>query len=162
LGYSNHHKGYKCLYVFDENLFPFATLLPIAGAQYSSDILLPKSPSSWENTDLPMNNNPAVSCLPNPVLWTNQILQQKKIQAHLLFRLGALNGRQIRSLNVLQVSRRQVLLSRRIPHLRWAPVLALLNKLPQHDHVLLPRCQLSPGRFLHQLKILLHQIRSLH
>jgi hypothetical protein len=43
LGYSNHHKGYKCLdvsighvyisldVVFDENLFPFATYHPIAG-----------------------------------------------------------------------------------------------------------------------------------
>jgi hypothetical protein len=91
LGYSNHHKGYKCLdvstghvyisldVVFDENLFPFATYHPIAGTRYTSDILLLQSSSSWESTDLPMNNSPAVSCLPNPVLWTNQILQLKTI-----------------------------------------------------------------------------------
>lgn len=47
IGYSNHHKGYKCLniptcqiyisrdVVFDETIFPFATLNPTASARYT-------------------------------------------------------------------------------------------------------------------------------
>jgi hypothetical protein len=57
IGYNNLHKGYKCLdtpttriyiswdVVFDETIFPFATLNPTAGARYTSEVLLiPKSP----------------------------------------------------------------------------------------------------------------------
>jgi hypothetical protein len=52
LGYSNMHKGFKCLdvstgqtyifrdVVFDENIFPFAKLHPNAGAQLRYEILL--------------------------------------------------------------------------------------------------------------------------
>jgi hypothetical protein len=52
LGYSNLHKGFKCLdvskgriyisrdVIFDENVFPFATLSPNAGVRYHSDVLL--------------------------------------------------------------------------------------------------------------------------
>lgn len=53
LGYSNLHKGFKCLdvnegrvyishgVVFDETIFPFASLHPNAGARLRSEILLP-------------------------------------------------------------------------------------------------------------------------
>jgi hypothetical protein len=51
LGYSNLHKGYKCLdvangrvyisrdVVFDEYVFPFSELNPNAGAQLKSDVM---------------------------------------------------------------------------------------------------------------------------
>ena len=52
LGYSNQHKGFKCLdpregrvyisrdVIFDENVFPFASLHPNAGARLRAEILL--------------------------------------------------------------------------------------------------------------------------
>jgi hypothetical protein len=52
LGYSNLHKGYKCLnvasgrvyiswdVVFDETIFPFSKLNPNSGAQLKSDVML--------------------------------------------------------------------------------------------------------------------------
>jgi len=52
LGYSNLHKGFKCLdakegrvyisrdVVFDETIFPFASMHPNAGARLRSEILL--------------------------------------------------------------------------------------------------------------------------
>jgi hypothetical protein len=52
LGYSDLHKGYKCLdivtgqiyisrdVIFDEGIFPFAALHPTAGARYTAYILL--------------------------------------------------------------------------------------------------------------------------
>lgn len=52
LGYSNLHKGFKCLdiptgrvyisrdVVFDENIFPFSKLHPNAGARLRSELLL--------------------------------------------------------------------------------------------------------------------------
>jgi hypothetical protein len=52
LGYSSHHKGFKCLepntgrvyisrdVIFDESVFPFANLHPNAGARLSKEILL--------------------------------------------------------------------------------------------------------------------------
>jgi hypothetical protein len=51
LGYSNLHKGYKCLdistgrvyisrdVIFDDNVFSFADLHPNAGSKYTSDVL---------------------------------------------------------------------------------------------------------------------------
>jgi hypothetical protein len=55
LGYSNMHKGFKCLdiskgriyisrdVIFDESIFPFASMHPNAGARYHSDVLLNQS-----------------------------------------------------------------------------------------------------------------------
>jgi hypothetical protein len=52
LGYSNQHKGYKCLepssgrvyishdVIFDETVFPFSTLHPNVGAHLKAEILL--------------------------------------------------------------------------------------------------------------------------
>uniref|UniRef100_A0A8R7Q7D9 Integrase catalytic domain-containing protein n=1 Tax=Triticum urartu TaxID=4572 RepID=A0A8R7Q7D9_TRIUA len=62
LGYSNLHKGFKCLdistgrvyisrdVVFDENVFPFSTLHPNAGARLRAEILL-LSPDLLNPTD---------------------------------------------------------------------------------------------------------------
>lgn len=59
LGYSNQHKGFKCLdvatcriyisrdVVFDENVFPFAQLHPNAGALLSSEISLLPDSLTW-------------------------------------------------------------------------------------------------------------------
>jgi hypothetical protein len=63
LGYNNMHKGFKCLdiskgcvyisrdVIFDESMFPFATLHPNAGVRYTFDVLL-TSPRNDENVNL--------------------------------------------------------------------------------------------------------------
>ena len=75
LGYSNHHKGFKCLepstgrvyvsrdVVFDENVFPFAKLHPNAGAQLRADLtLLPDLfPSSNSSLGEAQMHDPCVS-----------------------------------------------------------------------------------------------------
>jgi hypothetical protein len=80
LGYSNLHKGFKCLdpstgrgyvsrdVILDENIFPFSKLQPNVGARLRSEILLlPSSlnplPNGVNNCDLPLANSP--NC-PNP------------------------------------------------------------------------------------------------
>ena len=67
LGYSNLHKGYKCLdistgrvyisrdVVFDESIFPFSNLHPNAGSRLKSEILL--LPPSLLNSFGDMNNS---------------------------------------------------------------------------------------------------------
>jgi hypothetical protein len=81
LGYSTHHKGYKCLdistgrvyisrdVVFDETVFPFFTLHPNAGTHLCSEIsLLPPSlidpaliqDSTVDVTNLPKSTNPSM------------------------------------------------------------------------------------------------------
>jgi hypothetical protein len=86
LGYSNLHKGYKCLdistgriyisrdVVFDENIFPFAALNPTAGARYTSEVLLLPDSSSSGIIDsnvaydpLVIRSNP-LNMLPNTLL----------------------------------------------------------------------------------------------
>jgi hypothetical protein len=69
LGYSNLHKGYKCLdislgrvyishdIIFDESVFPFAELKPNAGRRYTSEVLLLPMPSSNSgSSDFSMDN----------------------------------------------------------------------------------------------------------
>jgi hypothetical protein len=81
LGYSTHHKGYKCLnistgrvyisrdVVFDKTIFPFSMLHPNAGARPRSEIsLLPPSlvdptpiqGSAVDVTNLPKSTNPSM------------------------------------------------------------------------------------------------------
>jgi hypothetical protein len=81
LGYSTHHKGYKCLdistgrvyisrdVVFDETVFPFSTLHPNVDARLRSEIsLLPPSLvdpalircSTVHVTNLPKYTNPSM------------------------------------------------------------------------------------------------------
>jgi hypothetical protein len=88
LGYSNLHKGYKCLdissgriyisrdVIFDENISPFAHLQPTAGKRYTYEVLLLPTPTSSSGvTDDHVINNPPV-CSLNPLhLITNQYLQ---------------------------------------------------------------------------------------
>jgi hypothetical protein len=87
LGCSNLHKGYKCLdtptghvyisrdIIFDEDVFPFAQLSSTVGAKYSSEVLLlPGQSSTWASTEAPLDNSPVISCLPNPLVVTNQLL----------------------------------------------------------------------------------------
>jgi hypothetical protein len=81
LGYSTHHKGYKCFnistgrvyisrdVVFDETIFPFSMLHPNADARLRSEIsLLPPSlvdpaliqGSTVDVTNLPKSTNPSM------------------------------------------------------------------------------------------------------
>jgi hypothetical protein len=77
------HKRFKCLdpstgriyisrdVIFDESVFPFASLNPNAGARYHSDILLiPSRDNDFTN----MTNVPTLSSL--PVLGTSVQVQQ--------------------------------------------------------------------------------------
>jgi hypothetical protein len=90
-GYSNLHKGYKCLdistgrvyishdVIFDEAIFPFAELHPNAGARYVSDVLLLTDQRA--NSEPHMNNvlpNPNLSA---PILLPNLAAQSQIIQA---------------------------------------------------------------------------------
>ena len=64
LGYSNMHKGFKCLdiskgriyisrdVIFDESVFPFASLHSTAGARYHSDVLLIPGDNAITNMDI--------------------------------------------------------------------------------------------------------------
>jgi hypothetical protein len=77
LGYSNMHKGFKCLdistgrlyisrdVVFDEKTFPFAALHSTAGASYSSDVLLLPDASIGNNLSINVDESPA--CFPLPI-----------------------------------------------------------------------------------------------
>jgi hypothetical protein len=67
------HKGFKCLdvssgrihisrdVVFDESIFPFASLHSNVGAHYTFDVLLT---SRRNNDDTNLTNDPAMSLLP--------------------------------------------------------------------------------------------------
>jgi hypothetical protein len=69
------HKGFKCLnpstdriyisrdIIFDESVFPFASLNPNAGARYHSDVLLLPSTPSGNNDLTNMANAPTLSSL---------------------------------------------------------------------------------------------------
>jgi hypothetical protein len=83
-------KGYKCLdiptghvyisrdVIFDEGVFPFAHLNSTAGARYSSSVLLlPNDFPIRASTEAPMENSPVISCLLNPMFFTNQLLPQR-------------------------------------------------------------------------------------
>jgi hypothetical protein len=61
--------------IFDEDVFPFAQLSSTVGAKYSSEVLLlPGQSSTWASTEAPLDNSPVISCLPNPLFVTNQLL----------------------------------------------------------------------------------------
>jgi hypothetical protein len=78
LGYSNTHKGFKYLdistgriyishdVIFDESVFPFASLNSNAEARYTSDVLLIPSSTAWDNIFTNESNDPTVSVLPFP------------------------------------------------------------------------------------------------
>lgn len=84
LGYSNLHKGFKCLepatgrvyisrdVVFDENIFPFASLHENAGARLHSEILL--LPPSLRNSSL--RTESVVDRVPN---FTNDVLEVQNV-----------------------------------------------------------------------------------
>jgi hypothetical protein len=79
LGYSNIHKGFKCLdvaegrvyisrdVVFDETIFPFHKLNPNAGAHLRAEILLPPSTSQGHATGDEFTDDPMTDMLINPV-----------------------------------------------------------------------------------------------
>jgi hypothetical protein len=78
LGYSNMHKGFKCLdiptdhiyishdVIFDESVFPFASLNSHTGARYTSDVLLVPSFTPGDNIFTNEANDPTISILPCP------------------------------------------------------------------------------------------------
>jgi len=81
LGYSHMHKGFKCLdptegrvyisrdVVFDEHVFPFASLNPNAGARLRAEIAL--LPSSLLPTDATFGNVILHDQMPSPPVSTN-------------------------------------------------------------------------------------------
>jgi hypothetical protein len=78
LGYSNMHKGFKCLdissgriyisrdVVFDEKVFPFAALPHNAGVRYTADVLLLPSQSCGDDKITDNANHSTVSVLHVP------------------------------------------------------------------------------------------------
>ena len=93
LGYSSHHKGVKCLdvstgrvyvsrdVVFDENVFPFASLHPNAGALLRKEILLPKHLTPYhegENTTDHLTNKITSLRAPSNVQATGENLEEKR------------------------------------------------------------------------------------
>jgi hypothetical protein len=84
LGYSNLHKGFKCLNVaegrvyisrdviFDETVFPFHKLNPNAGARLRADILLLPSTSQGHATGDEFTDDPMTDMLIDPVA-TNHV-----------------------------------------------------------------------------------------
>jgi hypothetical protein len=72
------HKGFKCLdistgriyisldVIFDESVFPFASLNSNAGACYTSDVLLIPSSTPGDNIFTNESNDPIISVLPFP------------------------------------------------------------------------------------------------
>jgi hypothetical protein len=70
------YKGFKCLdvsrgriyisrdIIFDETVFPFATLNPNAGARYHADVLLMPSTDHGNNDIINSTNDPTMSILP--------------------------------------------------------------------------------------------------
>jgi hypothetical protein len=79
LGYSNLHKGFKCLdvaegrvyisrdVVFDETIFPFHKLNPNVGAHLRAEILLLPSTSQDHATGDEFTDDPMTDMLINPV-----------------------------------------------------------------------------------------------
>jgi hypothetical protein len=99
LGYSNMHKGFKCLdvstgriyisrdVVFDEQIFPFATLHANAGARLSSEIellshTLFNSSLLFGSTVIP--NTDVVNISANPAPNPNQNLEENPVEAPVL------------------------------------------------------------------------------
>jgi hypothetical protein len=86
LGYSNLHKGYKCLHIstgriyishdviFYEGIFSFAALHPTVGARYTANVLIPRA-----NSDLPVINSPPAANTNELNMWTHQLLQPQTI-----------------------------------------------------------------------------------
>jgi hypothetical protein len=94
LGYSNLHKGFKCLdiskgriyiyrdVIFDENIFPFATLNPNAGARYHSDVLLLPSTDPRNNVVTNLTNDPTMPVLP---VFVFSVQQQQDVRCMPLY-----------------------------------------------------------------------------
>jgi hypothetical protein len=91
IGYSNLHKGYKCLeistgwvyishnVIFDESVFPSASLHPNVGACCTSDVLLLPDFPSWVNLDLPVDNVQTNTCLLPTCMWSSELMQSQQI-----------------------------------------------------------------------------------
>ena len=85
MGFSTHHKGFKCLdvssghvyilrdVVFDENIFPFSTLHSNAGARLRSEILLLPSSMTNYNTTSPGGTH-VVTLVANIPLPSNNLI----------------------------------------------------------------------------------------
>jgi hypothetical protein len=77
LGYSPHHKGVKCLdtstgcvyiskdVVFDESVFPFATVNPNAGKRLQRDILLFPTHTLYTHGDAHTDDYMSLPVMPN-------------------------------------------------------------------------------------------------
>ena len=94
LGYSNLHKGFKCLdvaeghvyisrdVVFDETIFPFHKLNPNAGAHLRAEILLLPSTSQGHATGDEFTDGPMTDMLINPVA-TNHVCPAAALEKNL-------------------------------------------------------------------------------
>jgi hypothetical protein len=78
--------------IFDESLFPFASLHTTDGARYTSDVVLLPDSSSRASTEEPLNNYLDKPCVSMPISLTNPVVQSQRILATVSDLVGGATG----------------------------------------------------------------------
>jgi hypothetical protein len=65
--------------IFDESVFPFASLNPNVSAHYTTDVLLLPNFPSQINSDLSVDNIQTNTCLSPTRLWSSELMHPQRI-----------------------------------------------------------------------------------